>query len=136
MVKGGGPSEPPPFGLIAGLGELGDAGGGKSADHRDPGALGRLPSALILASGVGPVDELIAVGRRAADGDGQGGIAGRLEAHGDFAEVEVDVGNNFSGLGGNRAQAEGVGAGGDQIGRQDLIGAGVIGLVQLSLIHI
>lgn len=91
--------------------------------------MGRLPSALVLASGVGPVDELIAVGCCAADRHRQGGIAGRLETYGDLAEVEVDVRDHFSGLHGDGAQAEGIGTGSDQIGRQDLISAGVVGFV-------
>lgn len=80
-----------PLRLIAGLGELGGNGGRQPANHRDPGALGRLPGALVLASGVSPVGELIAVGRCAADSHGQRGIAGGLEAHGDLPKVEIDV---------------------------------------------
>jgi len=60
----GGSEEPPLLCLIAGLGESGGDGRREPVDHYDPSALRRLPWSLILAAGLGPVDELIPVGRR------------------------------------------------------------------------
>lgn len=70
MDEGAAQMSRPPFRLVAGLRELGNAGRCKPANDRDPTALSRLPRALIFASRVSPVDQLVAVGGAATDGDG------------------------------------------------------------------
>ena len=105
------------------------------ADDSDPGGLTSLPGALVLTAYIGPVDQLIAVGRRAADRYRQGRVAGGLEAHRDLAKVQIHVRDVLPGLGGNGVQAERVVAAGDQIGRQHLIGGGVVGLVEDTVVQ-
>lgn len=80
----------PPFGSIASFGKGRNVSGGQLAHDGEPGGLAGLPCALILAAHIGPVDQLVAVGRRPADGDCQSRIDHRLEAHGDFA---IAIGN-------------------------------------------
>ncbi len=75
----------PLVGLVARFGQFG--AGRQLSDNRDPGSLSGLPSDLVLAAHIGAVDELLFVGRCPADRDGQGGIAGGLEAHRHLAEV-------------------------------------------------
>ena len=60
------------------------------AHDGEPGGLGGLPGALVLAAHVGPVDDLIAVGHRAQHLNRQGRVAGGLEAH---RHVAIAIGN-------------------------------------------
>ena len=98
----------PLFSLVAGLGEGGNVSGRQLADDGEPGSLGSLPGALILTAHIGPVDQLVAVGRRTADGDGQSRIGHRLEAHGHLAKVQIHISDILPGLHGDSVQAEGV----------------------------
>ena len=71
------------------------------ANDRDPAGLRGLPGALILAAGIRPVDQLVAVYRRPADVDRECGARKRLEAGRDLAEIKVNIGDDLSGLLGN-----------------------------------
>lgn len=109
--------------LIAGLGEF--RGVPKPLDDCDPAGLRGLPSPLVFAAGIRPVDQLIPVCRRSADIDGQRGACDRLEANRHLAEVKIDVRDNLSGLLGDRAERKGIVVAGEQVGCQHLI-AGLV----------
>lgn len=68
IKNGAVPGGTAPCALIARLGQ--GRIGCQFADDCDPGSLTGLPSALVLAAHIGPVDQLIAVCRRAADRHG------------------------------------------------------------------
>ena len=97
--------------------------------------MGGLPGALVLAAHIGPVDELVVVGRRAQYLHHQGGLGHGLEAHRHLAELETDVGDMLPRLHGDGVQVEGVVAAGEQVGRQQLVVGAVVGLVQHLVIQ-
>ena len=119
--------------LVPGLGEI--RCGGVFANNGDPAGLGGLPGTLILPAHVSAVDQLIAIDRIAVDNDTQGGTGNALEAHRRLAEVKVDVGDNLSRLHGNGVHGKRVVVGGQQIGRQHLIGGLVVGFVENAVVE-
>ena len=125
----------PPLCLIYRFGGGRNVGRRQLADQCDPSGLTSLPCSLIFAAHISSVDQLVAVGRRAADGDRQGGLSHRLEAHGNLAEVQIDVRDILSGLGGDSVQAKRVVAAGNQVGCQHLIDPGVVGLIENAVVE-
>lgn len=82
-----------PIMLISGLGETGLI---ELDDQGDPRSPSGLPLAHILATCIGSVDHLIAIGETGAGLDGNGGLYHRSKASRYFAELQTHIGDQLA----------------------------------------
>ncbi len=92
--------------LVTCLGQSGRRCDRQLANDGHPVGVGRLPCALVFTTRIGPVGDLIPVGRRGERLDGQRGLGDRLEAYRDSPKVKVDIGNHLSSLHGDGVESE------------------------------